>query len=463
MKTDIHKISISVKGVCLFLTASFFVASLAAAWYIDVWDQILPGWFTILTSPCPLVTDYFALGNLASAFFNAGICGLACCGLIIGYKSECHANTLACFILVVAHCFYGLNFLNMWPPMLGIYLFCRFMKIEWRSNINMAMLATAFGPFVSELLFRYPFGEVLEVGGIQVTEAGLVMVVVFSIFVGFAIPAMLPGAMQMHKGYDLYNGGLAFGLVGLFIYAFMYKTLGIDPPQSQAVVNEAYAAHGNSYLSFAVIYFVIIFGCFLAAGWYSNGKSFRGYRALMEETGHHTDFMEEHGAPLVLINLGCYGLMMLLYFVLVIYFTEGAGATGATVGVILAATTFVGVGQHPKNVWPILLGYAVLSVLVHGLCGLAGLAIPWTLSTQAYLNGAAFATGLSPLAGRYGWKVGTLAGFMCAVLCSSTSAIHGGFVLYNGGLTAGITALILVPCLEYYYHGKVKPDVIPEE
>ena len=41
------KVSRNIKKLCLFLTGSFFLASFAAAWYIDAWDQLLPGWFTI--------------------------------------------------------------------------------------------------------------------------------------------------------------------------------------------------------------------------------------------------------------------------------------------------------------------------------------------------------------------------------------------------------------------------------
>ena len=85
-----------------------------------------------------------------------------------------------------------------------------------------------------------------------------------------------------------------------------------------------------------------------------------------------------------------------------------------------------------------------------------GLNIPWTLSTQTYMNGAAFATGLCPIVGCYGRKYGVIAGIMCAAMCASTSAIHGGFMLYNGGFTTGITALILIPCLEYYYHKELR-------
>ena len=32
--------------------------------------------------------------------------------------------------------------------------------------------------------------------------------------------------------------------------------------------------------------------------------------------------------------------------------------------------------------------------------------------------------------------------------------MHGGFVLYNGGFTAGLTALVLLPILDFY---KIKP------
>ena len=91
-----------------------------------------------------------------------------------------------------------------------------------------------------------------------------------------------------------------------------------------------------------------------------------------------------------------------------------------------------------------------------GLCGpnvvciITGREIPWSLSTQGYINSAAFATGLCPIVGRYGIRAGIAAGFMCASLCTSTSALHGGLILYNGGFTTGITALILLPILEHY-------------
>ena len=176
----------------------------------------------------------------------------------------------------------------------------------------------------------------------------------------------------------------------------------------------------------------------------------------MTSTGHRVNFFHSYGPALVYINIGTYGLMMLSYFTLVIALTDGAGFTGATTGIILASITFSSQGQHPKNVWPVLLGYVVLFGIVSISKLIFGLETPWTLSTQTYMNGAAFATGLCPIVGCYGRRYGVIAGMMCAAMCASTSAIHGGFMLYNGGFTTGITALILIPCLEYYYQKELR-------
>ena len=100
------------------------------------------------------------------------------------------------------------------------------------------------------------------------------------------------------------------------------------------------------------------------------------------------------------------------------------------------------------------MGYALLFLIVVLICVVSGFDLPWTLSTQAYINGLAFATGLCPFAGKYGFKYGVLAGLLSAVICAVSADMHGGFVLYNGGFNAGLTALVLIPILDFY---KVKP------
>jgi hypothetical protein len=166
-----------------------------------------------------------------------------------------------------------------------------------------------------------------------------------------------------------------------------------------------------------------------------------------------------------MINIAVYGLAIVAYLNLVFILPDifpslpaGVGFTGPTVGVVIAALTFAADGQHPLNVFPIAVGYAFLFLLVVGICLVSGHSIPWTLSTQPYINGLAFATGLCPIAGKYGFKYGVVAGALSATICTVTANMHGGFVLYNGGFTAGLSALIIVPLLDFYKVKQVRED-----
>ena len=116
----------------MFYLSSFFLISSVIAFFVteevDFWQNIL----TILTSPSKLVTDYFALGGLASTLFNAGVCVAYCICHYFAYKVKVNGTTFAGNLLVVAHGFYGLNFLNMWPSIAGVLLYCLIMKVLCR-------------------------------------------------------------------------------------------------------------------------------------------------------------------------------------------------------------------------------------------------------------------------------------------------------------------------------------------
>lgn len=449
----------TVRRTALFFSLVFLAMVPLAALYLKEQPQkVFHGLMRIFTSPSPLVTDYFGVGSLSSSFLNAGLCGLACVALMYLLDAPCQGSTWAGYFLVVAHCFYGLNFVTLWPCIFGVWLYCKRMKIGFRDNLDIAMFSTAFGPFMGELLFRYPFRYLLiaQPGGYALNLLGIPACFLLGGFLGFAIAALLPGAQLLHQGFDLYNGGLAFGLLGLLVYGFLYPGMGVETPAVQLRINLVYWLHGNSYGKFCGSFFLALFTACLVFGWWTNGRSFRGYGRLLQDSGHRADFIQEYGAPCVFINLGFYGLMILGYMTLVILLTEGAGFTGATTGVILAAMSFAASGQHPRNVWPILAGFGILYAFSLGVGTLVAEDLRWTLSTQSYLNGAAFATGLCPFTGRYGKRAGVYAGIFCAVMCACTSGIHGGLVLYNGGLTAGITALILKPLLDHYTSGPLQ-------
>ena len=444
----------------LFWSLTFLVATPIVCILSGEGYDIFHNFYLILTSPSKLVTDYFDIGGPASTLLNAALCGLSCNVITLTSKAKSNSNILAGYFLVIAHCFYGLNLVNMWPTFCGVYVYCIATKKKFADNLHIAMFATSLAPFVSDFLFRYTLGDAYVFGKTQITVMGFVLAIAFGIAAGFIVPALLPGTSKMHRGFNLYKAGLAIGLLGCFIFAFMYETLGLTAPDAIVRGNELYAAHNYSYATYMDAIFFFIFATSIIVGYLLNGKSFHGYKKLLRSTGHGVDFSLKFGMPTSLINIGAYGMLILAYLNIIFLLTEGVGYTGATAGVTIAAITFSASGQNPRNVWPIILGYAALYVLASALCSLIGLDMTWSLSSQGYINGLAFATGLCPFTGKYGWKVGVLAGFMSAIICTSTLAMHGGFVLYNGGLTAGLTALILVPILDFY---KVKEKYKEED
>ena len=458
--------SIAFKCFILTLNLSFFIATPIAKAVTGISsEQFWGSLWDIFTGPAKLVTDYFSLGCLASTLFNAGICGLACTLILIISRARANSSTFAGYLLVIAHCFYGLNFINMWPPFLGVALYFKIKKGSLYNNLHIAMFSTALAPFISDFLFYYPLASSYKIGEFHVV--GIVLSILFGIAAGFLVPALLPGTAAMHRGYNMYKAGLAIGILGIFVYCLLYKTFGITPHAAEFEPGTGYNSLGGIHHLFMNIFFSAIFLLSLILGFFLNGKSFRNYRKLTDCSGYGLDFADKFGMPLCFINFGVYGFCILAYLNLIFclptvlpFLPQGIGFTGATVGVTFAALTFSADGQHPKNVAPIALGYTVLFAFVCTVCLIAGVDIPWTLSTQAYINGLAFATGLCPIAGSYGFKYGVIAGLVSAIICTSTAAMHGGFVLYNGGFNAGLTAIILIPILDFY---KIEPKKVDSD
>lgn len=84
-------------------------------------------------------------------------------------------------------------------------------------------------------------------------------------------------------------------------------------------------------------------------------NAFKDYKKLWASHGHKTDYTAAFGMPATLINMGVYGLFILLYYNIVqgmayvdgdIVFT-GAKFTGATMGAIMCMYAFVAQGAQP--------------------------------------------------------------------------------------------------------------------
>jgi len=430
---------------CIILTAALLLAAPLAGLYAGDLPQILPGLWRISTSPSPLTTDYFAMAGLGAAFLNAGICGSFVILMARLLGTAFKPNLVVSYMLVIAHCFYGLNLPTLALCTFALLLGCKVRRVPMADNLGIALFNGCLGPFVGELLFRYPFGTAFDPAHPQLSLIGLAGALMLAFLCGLAIPAILPGIKKMHKGYDLYNAGIAIGLLSVFLYGLLYPSFGIAQPTPLASPQLLTLENGRSATAFVNGFYLLVFGAALIGGWMQNGRSFRGYGALVRHNGYEANFVDEFGTPLCLLNVGIYGLFIVAYMNLMVMMPDAVGFTGPTCGVILAALTFVMLGQEPGDVWPIMVGYLLLGGLHWGITG----GERFLCAAQPYINSFAFATGLCPIAGKYGWKWGTAAGFICAAICTQIAPLHGGLMLFNGGFCAGITAMILVPILEY--------------
>ena len=122
-----------------------------------------------------------------------------------------------------------------------------------------------------------------------------------------------------------------------------------------------------------------------------------------------------------------------------------------TLGIVFCMVCFGAAGAHPGNVWPIMVGYIAASFAFTQFLG--GV---FPVNAQAILVGLCFASGLAPISGAYGWWAGVIGGAMHYALVTSIPPVHGGFSLYNGGFTALVVAVILVPQLETFCKTKAE-------
>lgn len=439
--TEAQNSSLILK-VLLAFSLSFIIAALFAG---DL-SNLIPGFITICTRPSQFTMDYFVLGGLGSAFLNCGMVGLACCGLLFFTQAKCTGLTVAAFWLNVGFSTFGMNFVNIWPFFFGVWVYSRIKKVPFGSVANMAMFSSALAPFASELMFRYPN---LETSGFSF--AGLIGALILGVFVGCVMPALCAHAPNFHKGYDLYNAGPAAGFLAFFVYCLLFKSTGIEVPTNTNL--------GEGERLFVTVFFLIVFGACLLAGYLLDKNSIREYKKLWVSDGYKTDFTAKFGMPVTLINMGVYGLFILLYFSIVhgMTMTDGnvvftsAKFTGATMGAIMCMFTFCAHGAQPRTVFPIIIGYALASFVPFLTCA-AGITETqsWSLTTQAMLVGLCFASGLAPVSGKWGFWPGVIAGFLHAILVMNVPLWHGGFCLYNGGFTCGVVAFLLIPVLESF-------------
>ncbi len=412
--TALHYHNIIMSTMLLFAMA-FVVAGLFTG---DIAD--LPaGLWRIFTCPAPLVTDFTLVGGLNAALFNAGLCGLFVYVLykVSGFVAS--GGAFGAYFLAVGIGLFGKTLFTIIPFVLGGIVYAWYKKEPFRRIILYPIQASALSPIVSILTFYNGF-----------SWGGAALGYIAAMVIGFIITPVAIHTRSMHRGFDLYNVGLAAGLIGIIFFA-IYREAALVP---YGLGNGYHIVSllGDSHSDFFFPFLASIFALISMSGLLMSKDGIKEFWALRDHTGLDIDFAPEFGVPAVLMNMGFVGLMTLFYMVLI-----SAPMNGATVGALLSVLCWTGNGANTRNMLPIFVGYGLYSLITD---------VP--LNSQYLCIAVCYATGLAPLAGRYGNIYGVIVGAVHAFIAGITPGMHGGFNLYNGGFSAGLVSLVMVPIIQ---------------
>ena len=416
-----------------FITLCFLIAAVCMPDRKDMFT----GLWKILSQPSKISANYFAMGGYAATFLNMGLVGLACLALFGVFKGTPNNVSTLGVLLTIGFGSWGINILNIWPSILGVVVYGLVKKEKMGSLVNAMLFSTGIAPLITELMIRYLTPEAI---GFSWQGIGLSLFV--GLLIGFFLPAGLAYSPKVHKGFDLYSAALPIGMTAFFLNAILYKTMGRELPKALSDLDPAsmQVASASTANIFCLIVFIL---CIVFA--FLLGCRPKDYWKLLSDPETVTNFSSTYGNATFLMNVGVFGLFILGYYNLI-----GANFNGITFGIVFCMLATCNSGSHPGNVWPIMLGYAVASVAFGWLAGLVGGSFAFKINAQAIVVGLCYANGLSPIADKYGWRYGFIAAVMHYLLVTSVPSLHGGYCLYNGGFTAALICMILVPELERF-------------
>ncbi len=397
----------------LALLALFPLAFVIAGFALDTPQAIGQGLLRILSSRDTLVTDYMGLGGIGAALVQAGVLTLLAllvywrAGAVIGGAS------VACLFLVLGFGLFGKSLVNIWFIVLGVWLFARFKGEPFAKHINTAFFGAALAPIFTEILFSSALP----------LHVSLPLAVATTLMMGFVLVPAAAHLFKAHMGFTLYNIGWVAGILGTLVVA-VYKSYGFVPEPVFIWTT------GHNRLLGALL--VGLFIAMALGGLFIDRHALRKQAQILAEAGRApTDFVALAGIGPTLLNMALSGAIGTAYVLAV-----GADLNGPTLGAILTIVGFAAFGKHPKNIVPIMLGVFISS-----------LAKDWNAHDPSAVLAALFGTTLAPIAGRFGWHWGIVAGIVHSSVAQSVGQVHGGLVLYNNGFAAGLVAAILVPVI----------------
>lgn len=388
------------------------------AFVIESPQSLVSGMMTILVSPSQLFTDYMEIASVGSTLLNVAIMlGIS----IYSYKKleiPLNGTVIGSLGMLAGFSFFGKNLFNSIPFMIGVWIYTKITKQNYRNYVIVGLFGSALGPLISFLAFS----------GVLPQGWSVLIAYALGIFIGFILPQLSTQFLGFHQGFSLYNVGFTAGIIGMVVLGFM-NAFGIEVETRTLTSTQSPLILYQLLIGFCVILIVTSF--------YLHFKKKEKYhfKLLLKLSGRlPSDFVEITNLATVTLNMSIIGFILLGYVLM-----NGGQLNGPIVGSIIGVMSFGAFGNQVKNTVPVLVGIMIGSYLT----GVE------PTSTSA-LIAAIFGTTLAPVSGYYGPFAGMIAGFVHITLVSHVVVMHGGLNLYNNGFAGGFVAAVLVPIFEIF-------------
>ena len=395
--------------VTLSILYLFFIVF---AFCLDSPSEIFHGLKSIILSSDILITDYMEVGGIGAALVNAALTSLLSLLLLIIIGIKPNGSTIMSLWLMTGFSFLGKNIFNIWPIILGVYLFSRYQKEPFLNYTLVALLGTSLSPVVSQISF----------GSNQYTIGAIILGILLGIAVGFVLPPIASHSIKAHNGYNLYNIGFASGLLATLLMSIM-RGLGMNL-DSRLVWHS-----GSNKILFILLIICCIYLIIMGMIYGKDNKT--TLSNINKQTGRLiSDFYILFGET-TYINMGILGILATCFVIVI-----GGDLNGATICGIFTIIGFGCFGKNIRNIIPIIIGATIAAIFNVN-----------KITSPSLLLSILFSTTLAPICGKFGWKYGVLAGIIHVNIVTNIGYLHGGLNLYNNGLAGGFVAMILIPLI----------------
>ena len=182
---------------------------------LDTPSGILHGLSTIILTEDALITDYVLIAGPGAALVNSALV-TAISTLILRRSGEPFNGFSPVVVgLMSGFSLFGKNFVNIWPILLGTFLYAKSRREPVGKYAPVGLLATALSPVVSYIALDNGWGTPL---------AGCLV----GVLIGFIMPPLSAYTYKIQNGMNLYNVGFACGLVA-FILVPLMGSMGATP------------------------------------------------------------------------------------------------------------------------------------------------------------------------------------------------------------------------------------------